>query len=46
LERGFNPKHREIVDEVLSRGIQSDGSEPDGRPVKPRVTMVDFLCRE
>src|SRR3954466_15460665 len=24
-------------------GIRSDGSDPDWRPVKPRVTMVDFL---
>src|SRR5512132_926424 len=24
-------------------GIRSDGSDPDWRPVKPRVTMADFL---
>src|SRR5262249_41026425 len=26
-------------------GIRSDGSDPDRRPVKPRVTMADFLRR-
>src|ERR1044072_3879551 len=26
-------------------GIPSDGWDPDWRPVKPRVTMVDFLRR-
>src|SRR5262245_7048934 len=26
-------------------GIRSDSSDPDWRPVKPRVTMADFLRR-
>src|SRR5262245_20293097 len=45
--RGVGPAVRtgKLSTRCCPGGIRSDNSDPDWRPVKPRVTMADFLRR-